>query len=186
MKYKRTRTGTARPDLAQDRAFWRDLLARRTSFRGLPEHSAGGYRNRRFAIIRDAAWITLYRAALPFPQVGVFLRCTGLAGESFFTLADRARPEIEPLLRAEIGPDPAMEWGTSHHPGMTDIAAIMAAPLPWNDNAAEHHIAWMLRAGAAWWNCFASLAGGAEMSDTSPANRERHAPAKARLGEQSG
>ena len=71
----------------------------------------GGYRNRRFAITRNAAWITLYRAVLPFPQVGVFLRCAGLAGEAFFTLADRARPEIEPLLRAELGPDPAMEWG---------------------------------------------------------------------------
>ena len=186
MKYKRTRTGITRQDLAQDRAFWRDLLARRTSSRGLPAHSAGGYRNRRFAIIRDAAWITLYRARLPFPQVGVFLRCAGLAGEAFFTLADRARPEIEPLLRAELGPDLAMEWGASHHPGMTDIAAILAAPLPWNDSAAEQHIAWMLRVGAAWWNCFASLAGGPEVNNTSPAKRERHAPAKAGLGERSG
>ena len=72
--------GSPAQDLAQDRAFWRDLLARRARSRGLPAHSAGGYRNRRFAIIRDAAWITLYRARLPFPQVGVFLRCTGLAG----------------------------------------------------------------------------------------------------------
>jgi hypothetical protein len=47
MTYKRTRTGFFRQDLAQDRAFWRDLLARRTSSRGLPAHSAGGYRNRR-------------------------------------------------------------------------------------------------------------------------------------------
>ena len=125
MKYKRTPTRTTRQDLAQDRAFWRDLLARRTSSRGLPAHSAGGYRNRRFAIIRDAAWITLYRATLPFPQVGVFLRCAGLAGEAFFTLADRARPEIEPLLRAELGPDLTMEWGTSRRPGMTDIAATL-------------------------------------------------------------
>ena len=178
MKYKRTRTGITRQDLAQDRAFWRDLLARRTSLRGLPAHSAGGYRNRRFAIIRNAAWITLYRAKLPFPQVGVFLRCAGLAGEAFFTLADRARPEIEPLLRAELGPDLAMEWGASHHPGMTDIAAILAAPLPWNDSAAEQHIAWMLRVGAAWWNCFASLAGGPEVNNASPAKRERHAPAR--------
>jgi hypothetical protein len=161
MKYKRSRTGIARQDLAQDRAFWRDLLARRTSLRGLPAHSAGGYRNRRFAIIRDAAWITLYRAALPFPQAGVFLRCTGLAGEAFFTLADRARPEIEPLLRAALGPDPAMEWGTCHHPGMTDIAATLPAPLPWDDSAAEQQIAWMLRVGAVWWNCFASLASAA-------------------------
>ena len=33
MKYKRTRTGITRQDLVQDRAFWRDLLARRTSLR---------------------------------------------------------------------------------------------------------------------------------------------------------
>jgi hypothetical protein len=117
------------------------LLARRTSLRGLPVHSAGGYRNRWFAIIRDATWITSCRAALPFPQVGVFLRCAGLAGEAFFTLADRARPEIETLLRAELGPEPAMEWGASHHPGMTDIAATLAAPLPWHASAAKQHIA---------------------------------------------
>ena len=102
----------------------------------------------------------MYRAGLPVPQVGVFLRCAGLAGEAFFTLADRARPEIEPLLRAELGPDLAMEWGTSHHPGMTDIAAK--------------------------WNCFASLAGGLEANDASPAERERHAPAKDGFGERSG
>jgi hypothetical protein len=157
MKYKSTRMGISREDLAQDRAFWRDLLARRAGSRGLPAHSAGGYRNRRFAIIRDAAWITLYRARLPFPQVGVFLRCAGLAGEAYFTLADRARLDIEPRLRAELDPDGTMEWGASHHPGMTDIAAILAAPLPWNDSAAEQQIAWMLRVGAAWWNGFASL-----------------------------
>jgi hypothetical protein len=52
---------------------------------------------------------------------------------------------------------------------MTDIAAILAAPLPWNDSAAEQHIAWMLRVGAAWWNCFASLAGNPEVNNTSPA-----------------
>ena len=156
--YQSTRTAIARQDLAQDRAFWRDLLARRSGSRGLPEHSAGGYRNRRFAIIRGAVWITLYRARLPFPQMGVFLRCAGLAGEAFFTLADRTRAQIEPRLRAEIGPDAALEWGVSHHPGMTDIAAILAAPLPWNDRAAGQHIAWMLRGGAVWWNCFASLA----------------------------
>jgi hypothetical protein len=186
MKYQRTRKGTTRQDLAQDRAFWRDLLAQRTSLRGLPAHSAGGYRNRRFAIIRDAAWLTLYRAVHPFPQVGVFLRCAGLAGEAFFTLADRARPDIEPLLRADLGPDPTMEWGTSHHPGMTDIAAILAAPLPWNDSAAEQQIAWMLRVGAAWWNCFASLAGEPEVSNTSPAKRDRLAPEKAGPSERSG
>ena len=160
MKYKTTRI--APQDLAQDRAFWRDLSARRPSLGGLPAHSAGGYRNRRFAIIRDAAWITLYRAKLPSPQVGVFLRCTGLAGEAFFTLADGARPEIEARLREELGPDPAMEWGTSHHPGMTDIAAILAAPLPWDDPAADRQIAWLLRVGAIWWRCFASLADGAD------------------------
>ena len=74
--------------------------------------------------------------------MGVFLRCAGLAGEAFFTLADRARPEIEPLLRAELGPDLAMEWGASHHPGMTDIAAILAArraeaPLAVSPDTAE-------------------------------------------------
>ena len=117
MKYKRTRTGISCQDLAQDRAFWRDFVARRASSRGLPAHGAGGYRNRRFAIIRDAAWITLYRARLPFPQVGVFLRCAGLAGEAFFALAECTREEIEPRLRAGLGPDAAMEWGVSYHPG---------------------------------------------------------------------
>ena len=33
---------------------------------------------------------------------------------------------------------------------MTDIAAILAAPLPWNDLAAGQHIAWMLRVGGVW------------------------------------
>ena len=93
MKYKRTRTRITRQDLAQDRDFWRDLLVRRASLRGLPAHSAGSYRNRRFAIIRDAAWITLYRARLPFPQVGVFLRCAGLAGEAFLQ-ADASREQL--------------------------------------------------------------------------------------------
>jgi hypothetical protein len=168
MKYTRARRATPRHDLAQDRAFWRDLLAQRPSWRGLPAHSAGGYRNRRFVIIRNAAWITLYRAKLPFPQVGVFLRCAGLAGEAFFTVADRSRAEIEQRLRAEVGLDAVMEWGVSHHPGMTDIAAVLAAPLPWNDSAARQHIAWMLRGGAAWWRCFAALAGGPEEESFSP------------------
>src|SRR5262245_8653423 len=53
MKFKITRTGISRQNLAQDRAFWRDLLARRASSRGLPAHNSGGYRNRRFAIIRE-------------------------------------------------------------------------------------------------------------------------------------
>lgn len=145
--------------MAQDRAFWRDL-ARQGSGRGLPAHSAGGYRHRRFVIIRGAAWITLYRAKFPFPQVGVFLRGTGLAGEAFFTLADQARTRTEPRLRAEIGAEALMEWGISRHPGMTDIAALLRAPLPWDDSAAEQHIEWFLRAGAAWWDCFASLGDG--------------------------
>jgi hypothetical protein len=173
MKYKRTRTGIARQDLAQDRTFWRDLLAQRTSLRGLPAHSAGGYRNRRFAIIRNAAWITLYRAKLPFPQVGVFLRCTGLAGEAFFTLANGARAELEPRLRAEIGLEATMEWGTSHHPGMTDIAAILAAPLPWDDRAARQQTAWMFRVGAVWWDYFASLVEAVEVEDPSAAKQGR-------------
>lgn len=158
MRYKTARARISHQDLAQDRAFWRDLLARRARSQGLPAHSAGGYRHRRFSIVRDAAWITLYRAKLPFPQIGVFLRCTGLAGEAFFTLADRARPEIEPRLRTEIGAEAAMEWGIVHHPGMIDIAAALPAPLPWNDSAAERHSTWMLRIGAAWWDCFASFA----------------------------
>ncbi len=153
----RTRTAA---DLAQDRAFWRNLLTQRPTIApALPPHTAGGYRNRRFAIIRDAAWITLYRAKLPFPQIGVFLRCTGLAGEAFFTLADSTRAHTEPHLRSAIGPHTALEWGRSHHPGMIDIAAILPAPMPWNDDAAERHTEWMLQAGAVWWNCFASLAG---------------------------
>jgi hypothetical protein len=146
--------------LAQDRVFWRELLARCANSCVLPAHTGAGYRNRRFAIVRRAAWITLYRARLPFPQVGVFLRCAGLAGEAFFTLVDSVRTEVEPRLLAEIGPDAAMKWAVSHHPGMTDIAAILAAPLPWNDCAAGQHIEWMLRAGGAWWNCFAALAAG--------------------------
>jgi hypothetical protein len=148
----------SRRDLAQDRAFWNDLLALNAKSRGLPAHSAGGYRNRRFGIIRNAARITLYRARLPFPQIGVFLRCAGLAGEAFFTLADQARPGVEPQLQECLGPEGTLAWGSSHHPGMTDIAAILPAPLPWNDSAAEQQTAWMLRTGGAWWDCFASLA----------------------------
>jgi hypothetical protein len=178
MTYKGSRTGISRQNLAQDRAFWHDLLTQRMRAHGPPAHTAGGYRNRRFAIIRDAAWITLYRARLPFPQIGVFLRCTGLAGEAFFTLADRARVEIEPRLRAEIGPEAAMEWGISHHTGMLDVAAVLAAPLPWNDGAAGQHIAWLLRVGAAWWDCFASLADGPGAENTLPAKRERLLPGR--------
>jgi len=168
MQFRIPRKGRSPQDLAQDRAFWRDLLAQRVHSPGLPAHSSGGYRNRRFAIIRDAAWITLYRAKLPFPQVGVFLRCTGLAGEAFFTLANGARSTLEPQLQVAKGPDAAMEWGTSHHPGMTDIAAILPAPFPWDGQAAEQHITWMLPVGAVWWRCFTSLAGNVESNATHP------------------
>lgn len=145
-------------DLAQDRAFWTALLDLRSYSSSPPPHTAGGFRNRRFTIIRDAAWITLYRAISPYPQIGVFLRCTNPAGEAFFTLADHARHRIETHLRAGLGPGAELEWGSSHHPGMTDIAAIIAAPLPWNDCAAGLHVAWLLRVGAAWWTMFSSLA----------------------------
>jgi hypothetical protein len=175
MQYQIRRKGIAPQDLAQDRVFWHDLLAQRSCSRGLPAHTAGGFRNRRFAIIHNAAWITLYRARLPFPQVGVFLRCTGLAGEAFFTLADGARAELEPPLRAEIGLEAALEWGTSHHPGMIDIAAILAAPLPWDDRAARQQIAWMLRVGAVWWDYFASLVEGAEVEHPPAAKQGRRA-----------
>ncbi|HUB46346.1 MAG TPA: hypothetical protein VMB73_15280 [Acetobacteraceae bacterium] len=144
-------------DLAQDRAFWADLLDRNTRSRALPPHTAGGYRNRRFAIIRDAAWITLYRAITPYPQIGVFLRCTGPAGEAFFMLADHARDAAEPQLRHAMGPHARLEWGSCHHPGMTDIAAILGAPPPWEGSVADRHISWMLRTGAVWWRVFASL-----------------------------
>jgi hypothetical protein len=167
MRYRGTRTGISRQDLAQDArsgATWRGAPACTVCRRIVP----GGYRNRRFAIIRNAAWITLYRARLPVPQIGVLLRCTGLAGEAFFTLADHVRDEIEPQLQAEIGSNAAIEWGVSHHPGMIDIAAILAAPLPWNDRAAGQHVAWMLRVGAIWWNCFVSLAGGSAAEGISP------------------
>jgi hypothetical protein len=146
-------------DLAEDRAFWRELLEHRARSDGLPAHAAGGYRNRRFAVIHNAAWITLYRAKMPFPQIGVFLRCTGLAGEAFFALADRARADIEARLQREVGVGAELEWGISHHPGMTDIAAIRAAPLPWDDIAAGKQMAWLLRIGSTWWNCFTSLTG---------------------------
>ena len=152
-------------DLARDRAFWADLQKLRARSNVLPSHTGGGYRNRRFAIIRDAAWITLYRAVHPYPQIGVFLRCTGPAGDAYFTLADQARDAIEPRLQAGLGPGAEMEWGTSHHPGMTDIAAIIPAPLPWDDAASGPHIAWLLQVGAAWWNGFAFLA---EEEDDNP------------------
>jgi len=166
MKYMRPRTRISCQDLAQDRAFWRDMLARRAGSGGLPAHSAGGYRNRRFVIIRNAAWITLYRAKLPFPQVGVFLRCAGLAGEAFFALAEHARADIEPRLLAGLGSDAGMEWGASYRPGMIDIAAILPASLPWSDLAAGQHITWMLRVGAVWWNCFVSLTGDPDLQNT--------------------
>ena len=155
MKYKSTRTGITRQDLAQDRAFWRDLLARRKSLRGLPAHSGGvtGTVGSRSSATPRGSPCTARRSRF---RKWACSSAAPAPGEAFFTLADRARPEIEPLLRAELGPELVMEWGASHHPGMTDIAAILAAPLPWNDSAAEQHIAWMLRVGAAWWNCSAS------------------------------
>lgn len=165
------RSGAAlrRPqDLRQDQAFWTCLLALRGLSGALPPHTAGGYRNRRFAIIRDAAWITLYRAMLPYPQIGVFLRCTGPAGEAFFTLADQARDRIECRLHDALGPGAVMEWGSSHHPGMTDVAAIIAAPSPWDDAAAGLQITWLLRTGALWWECFGSIGkGGGSLSQRS-------------------
>lgn len=144
-------------DLARDRAFWADLLDLRARSGLLPAHTGAGYGNRRFAIIRHAAWITLYRAVHPYPQIGAFLRCSGPAGDAFFTLADRARDRIEDRLRADVGTGAVLEWGSSHHPGMTDIAAIIAAPFPWDDAAAGLHMAWLLQAGGAWWKVFASL-----------------------------
>ena len=149
-------------DLVGDRAFWANLVDLRTRLNLLQPHTAGGYGNRRFAIIRNAAWITLYRAVSPYPQIGVFLRCTGLAGEAFFAIADVARERIEPHLQAVVGPGALLEWGTTHHPGMTDIAAVIAAPFPWNTAAASLHIAWLLQAGAAFWTAFGSLANGAQ------------------------
>jgi hypothetical protein len=126
MRYKVTRTGISRQDLAQDRAFWHDLLARCARSRGLMPHSAGGYRNRRFAIMRNAAWITLYRARLPFPQVGVFLRCAGLAGDAFFTLADHVRAEIEPRLHAENRS--GRSDGMGRHPPSRDDRYLFSQP----------------------------------------------------------
>lgn len=145
-------------ELARDRAFWAALLEQRSRSGELPVHTGAGYGNRRFALIRHAAWITLYRAVGPaYPQIGVFLRCTGLAGEALFALADRRRGSIEPLLCAATGPGAVLEWGSCQHPGMTDIAAIIAAPFPWDDAAAGLHIAWLLRMGAVWWSTFRDL-----------------------------
>jgi len=125
MRYKDTRD---RDLAAGPGAGPRDLLARRASLCGLPAHRAVGYRNRRFVIIRDAAWITLYWARLPFPQVGVFIRCAGVVGRrsSRWLMAPVRKSSA---LRAEIGPEATMEWGAAHHPRMTDIAAILVALL---------------------------------------------------------
>ena len=159
MTHALARRGRIAPeDLARDRAFWAALLEQRSRSGELPAHTGAGYGNRRFALIRNAAWITLYRAVGPdCPQIGVFLRCTGLAGEALFALADRRRAAIEPQLCAAMGPGAALEWGSCHHPGMTDIAAIIAAPFPWDDAAAGLHIAWLLRIGAVWWGTFRAL-----------------------------
>ena len=160
MNRRITRPRVDAAELARDRAFWRDLLARREQSAALPQRTAGGYRNRRFAIIRNAAWITLYRSIGPPPQIGVFLRCRGPAGDAFLALADRARRDIEPRLRAAAGPHAALAWRACEHRGMTDVAATIAAPLPWDDAAAASHIGWLLQAGAAWWNAFTALADG--------------------------
>jgi hypothetical protein len=157
LKHKLVRPRISAADLAEDRAFWRELLKQCATSDALPAHTAGGYRNRRFAVIHNAVWITLYRAKLPFPQIGVFLRCTGLAGEAFFALADRVRADIEARLRLEVGTGTELEWGISHHPGMTDIAAIRAAPLPWDNCAVCQQMAWLLQIGSTWWHCFTSL-----------------------------
>jgi hypothetical protein len=155
------RNATARripaENVARDRAFWAALAALRACSCALPPHTGAGYGHRRVAIIRNAAWITLYRAIAPFPQIGVFLRCTGLAGEALFTLADRRREDIEPRLWSELGPGADLEWGSCHHPGMIDIAAIIAAPFPWDEAAAGLHIPWLLRTGGTWWTIFSAL-----------------------------
>jgi hypothetical protein len=39
--------------------------------------------------------------------------------------------EIEPRLRAELGPDAALEWGTSHHAGMIGAAQEHAHLRKW-------------------------------------------------------
>jgi hypothetical protein len=143
--------------ITRDKAFWADLLALRAEADILPPHCGAGYGHRRFCIVRDAAWVTLYRAVTPYPQVGVFLRCRGLAGEALFTLADGRRNELEPRLRQGLGADAVLGWGTSFHPGMTDVIASIAAPLPWDDAACGLHAAWLLRTGALWWTCFVAL-----------------------------
>lgn len=158
MRHRATAPRISPADLTRDRDFWADLLALNARSNVLPPHTAGGFRNRRFAIVRNAAWITLYRAISPHPQIGTFLRCTGPAGEAFFTLANRARSTIEPRLQDELGPGAHMEWGASLHPGMIDVMATIDAALPWDDAAAGLHIAWLLRVGEAWWREFGSLA----------------------------
>lgn len=144
--------------VARDRALWSALLALRPAT-SLPPHDGAGYGHRRFAIIRRAAWVTLYRAVDPAPHIGVFLRCTGLAGEAFFTMADARRPDIEPRLVTALGPGATLQWGTSFHPGMTDVIAMIGAPFPWDEAAAGLHVAWLLRTGALWWDTFSILPG---------------------------
>jgi hypothetical protein len=69
---------------------------------------------------------------------------------------------------------------------MTDIAAILAAPLPWDDRAAGLQSVWMLQVGAVWWNCFASLAEGSGRQCSSAAKQRRRSSAKTRPGERNG
>jgi hypothetical protein len=42
-------------------------------------------------------------------------------------------------------------------------------PMPEFDRAAGQHIAWMLRGGAAWWDCFGPRAGVPEAENSPPA-----------------
>ncbi len=144
--------------MARDRAFWSDLLQARAHSAGLPPYNGAGYGHRRFIIIRKAVWVTLYRAVSPYPQIGVFLRCTGLAGEAFYALADSRRSRLEPRLRSALEPEAKLRWGASYHPGTIDVAVHIAAPLPWDDAAAGAHVAWLLRIGTVWWASFVPLA----------------------------
>jgi hypothetical protein len=144
----------------------------------------GVCRNRRFAIIRDAAWITLYGGEAPISASG---RVPPLRRPCRRGILDAGRSRSSGDRATAPGGDRSgRDDGASHHPGMAAIAAILAAPLPWNDSAAEQHVAWLLGIGVVWWDSFASLAGGAQMENAAPARRESHLSAKAGLGEWSG
>jgi hypothetical protein len=140
--------GPSPPERAADRAFWDALLDLRARTGTLPRRTGAGYGNRRFALIRHAAWITLFRSVEPTPIIGVFLRVQGPAGEAFYDLATRDRASIERRLRDALGPGAEPNWGAAYHPGMIDIGATIGAPFPRDDAAAGLHIAWLLQAGA--------------------------------------